>query len=180
MSRNERNKLIEDNLKLVPYVVHKHFKGYISISEEKRDDLISEGYIYLCKAADRYDTNLGYTFSTYAVRYIWGSLSRYVKYEIRKDEQNKQLRYLEAIIPGTDNMKLVDILDCEDDGLSIIELKEFISSRVKIIDKEKIISMLKCGYTRTSIAKELKISPQGLDCRLKKLKKAIYEEYLAS
>ena len=182
MDNEERNKLIEDNMNLVPFVGWKYFKKYMNLGEEKREDFISEGYIYLCKAAKKYDENLGYTFSTYAVNYIWGSMSRYVKTQIKKDNhKNKQYSLDIKLFETGKTISYGDILmdKNRDIDIRIMEIKECVS-RTKIRDIDEIIDMLVAGYTQTAIAKEMGLSTQGLNYRLRKLRKIIKEEYLIS
>ena len=66
------NKICEHNLRLVPNIVRKYISkrsGY-NMSSEVVSDLLQQGYIGLRRAAEKYDPSLGYTFSTYAYRWI--------------------------------------------------------------------------------------------------------------
>lgn len=69
-----RNDLICGNLRLVLSVI-KRFSG----KKENADDLFQVGCVGLIKAVDRFDTNLGVKFSTYAVPMILGELRRYLR-----------------------------------------------------------------------------------------------------
>lgn len=68
-----KNKLVSANLRLVMPVV-KHYMG----CGVPFLDLIQEGNIGLMKAADRFDPNRGYRFSTYATWWIKQTVSRAV------------------------------------------------------------------------------------------------------
>ena len=66
------NKICEHNLRLVPNIVRKYISkrsGY-NMNSEVISDLLQQGYIGLRRAAEKYDPSLGYTFSTYAYRWI--------------------------------------------------------------------------------------------------------------
>ncbi len=67
-----KERLILLNQGLVVYLVKK------TGNKEEWEDLIQEGNIGLMKAIDRYDPDLGYTFSTYASWWIRQSIQHYL------------------------------------------------------------------------------------------------------
>lgn len=67
----DRNKLIEDNLRLVHACAHR-FEG----KGIEYDDLFSAGCVGLVKAADRFDASKGFRLSTYAVPVILGEIKQ--------------------------------------------------------------------------------------------------------
>ena len=67
----DRNKLIEDNLRLVHACAHR-FEG----KGIEYDDLFSAGCVGLVKAADRFDESKGFRLSTYAVPVILGEIKQ--------------------------------------------------------------------------------------------------------
>jgi RNA polymerase sporulation-specific sigma factor len=69
-----RNRIVSDNLGLV-YLVLKRFagRGY------EMEDLFQIGSIGLLKAAERFDPDLEYAFSTYAVPMIVGEVRRFLR-----------------------------------------------------------------------------------------------------
>jgi RNA polymerase primary sigma factor len=69
-----RARLIEENLRLV-LPVAKRYRG-MGLPFE---DLIQEGNLGLMKAADRFDPELGYRFSTYAIWWIRQAIGRAVE-----------------------------------------------------------------------------------------------------
>ncbi|WP_227832581.1 sigma factor [Clostridioides sp. ZZV14-6387] len=87
-SLDERNKLFEDNMNLVPFVINKYFKCFLRKYPYLREDLFQEGSIGLYKATYCFDENKG-KFSTIAFPYILGYLrkftTRYVKKHYRSD-----------------------------------------------------------------------------------------------
>ena len=67
----QRDELIADNLRLVHACAHR-FEG----KGIEYDDLYSAGCVGLIKAVDKFDTDLGYRFSTYAVPVILGEIKQ--------------------------------------------------------------------------------------------------------
>lgn len=76
-----KEKLINSNLKLVVSIAKKFQGNGISFL-----DLIQEGNIGLIAAIDKFDTSLGYRFSTYAYYWIKTTISRAV------NQQNRSIR----------------------------------------------------------------------------------------
>lgn len=69
--KSDRNKLVEENLGLV-YSCANRFKGRGADYE----DLVQAGCVGLIKAADNFDKERGFSFSTYAVPVILGEIKR--------------------------------------------------------------------------------------------------------
>ena len=67
------NRLVEDNLRLVHYIVRK----FGDLPKETYEDYFQEGCIYLTLAAERFDASNGFTFSTFAANYIYNGIRRY-------------------------------------------------------------------------------------------------------
>lgn len=80
LSFQEQQRLIEDNLALVKYCI----KRYIYIGTDEYEDLFQEGCIGLILAARRFDPDLGYAFSTFAISNITGLIKRY-----KRNKSNK-------------------------------------------------------------------------------------------
>lgn len=80
------NKIVMENEKLVKFLIRKNFPNLV---ENKLDDYIQEGFIALIKAAKNYDSSFGVTFSSFASKYIIGTVKRYM-YE--KDTELKVSR----------------------------------------------------------------------------------------
>lgn len=69
--RNERNKLVSENMGLV-YACANRFRG----RGAEYEDLVQSGCIGLVKAAEGFDEERGFMFSTYAVPAIIGEIKR--------------------------------------------------------------------------------------------------------
>lgn len=74
-SKEERDKFILENVKLVDFVINRRFAGYYK-NENTYDDLKQVGIIGLIKSVDSFDENKGNKFSTYAIPYILGTILR--------------------------------------------------------------------------------------------------------
>jgi RNA polymerase nonessential primary-like sigma factor len=74
--RDARDKLILHNLRLVVAVVKPYLRTHI-IRTQLAQDIIHEGIIGLAQGIDKYNPDLGYKFSTYAVWWIRQSIHRW-------------------------------------------------------------------------------------------------------
>ena len=72
MNRDQRNKLVVDNLPLVGYLVRDLCARATHLS---RDDLAAAGALALVTSADAYDPSLGVPFGAFARRRIIGSFA---------------------------------------------------------------------------------------------------------
>jgi RNA polymerase primary sigma factor len=68
------NELLVNNRGLVESIANRYMKH--TSNKLDYDDLVSEGYLGLMKAIERFDTLLGYQFSTYATWWIRQSITR--------------------------------------------------------------------------------------------------------
>lgn len=70
-----RNRLVQLNIGLVRSEAYRS----MAVSKESFDDLLQVGSIGLIKAVERFDPKKGYAFSTFAVPYIRGEISHYLR-----------------------------------------------------------------------------------------------------
>lgn len=68
-----KNDLIEDNLRLVHFIVHKFGK----LPKDVYEEYYQEGCYWLILAAQRFDASKGFTFSTFATNYIYNGIRQY-------------------------------------------------------------------------------------------------------
>ena len=79
-TKAEREKFIMDNLGLVEYAISKKLIYFdFDNSEFSKEDIRQIGILGLIKAVDKYDTYRGYSFSSYAMRWIVGGIYNSIK-----------------------------------------------------------------------------------------------------
>jgi RNA polymerase primary sigma factor len=81
-----RNALVETNQGLVISIAKRYANRYVPI-----EDLIQEGNLGLIAAAERFDTEMGYQFSTYAVWWIRGYISKAIRDETMNSRKLQSL-----------------------------------------------------------------------------------------
>ncbi|MCA1947859.1 MAG: sigma-70 family RNA polymerase sigma factor [Armatimonadetes bacterium] len=135
--RNARQRLIESNMRLVINIAKTYKVRSISL-----EDLIQEGAIGLMQAADRYDPEKGFRFSTYATHWIRQAIGRainnkakairlpaHVSQSLRRIEKER-VRLMRELgrEPSTEQLsqalgcttkKLLAILQCSQELLSL-------------------------------------------------------------
>lgn len=96
-----RRRFIEANLKLVVYVVRKHFNNVTTISEI---EMVQEGNLGLMHAVDMFDPDKGCRFATYAIWWIRQTIIRslnsgtFVRLPHKiKQEVNRVMRVMHAL-----------------------------------------------------------------------------------
>ena len=105
-----RNKIVEDNIPLVKYIVKRVYnKGF---GEYEYNDLVNYGVFGLIKAVEKYDVTMGLKFSTYAYQKIYYSIidelrkvdwvPRSVRYKIKLMQQDVEM--MEVSLGYTINM----------------------------------------------------------------------------
>lgn len=168
----ERNRLVEENMKLVPYMIRKMYP-YCS-DWNRYEDLYSEGYLALIKAADMFDPSFGVKFSTYACKAIFRYANRqkmrteyvvhvpfYKAEEIGKDERWEEFQTLSLDARNAELKTLMSSLsdervDVEGEVLSKICLEQAMKSlqpRQQFIVEERMI-----GKTFEEIADQFGIT----------------------
>ena len=167
-------KLIEDNLKLVYYVIEEftnkqYTKDNIFLDE---DDLYQIGCLGLTKAAKAFDKNLGNSFSSFAVtcirNEIYQALSIQRSHEDTSDFQfdkgkalEEDAANLESSISIEANIMLEDLID---------DLISGLSSKMKS-DAKNILELLSMGYKESEIAGILGLSPGRVYRIIRQVKK---------
>jgi RNA polymerase sigma factor (sigma-70 family) len=94
----EVERLVNDNRKLVEYMVNRYLKRYY-VGTMERDDLVAWGMLGLVNAARAYDPSRNTSFSTLACRAIERMIIRGVNREWRPDREQSTLS-LDTLISG--------------------------------------------------------------------------------
>lgn len=105
-----RNELIEHNLRLVAYIVNKHYGD-----SKEQEDLISIGTIGLIKAAETFDPEKAISFSTYASTCIRNQIKMY----FRKTKHKSSEVYMNEPIDTDKNGNELTIADIFKDDVCV-------------------------------------------------------------
>jgi RNA polymerase sigma factor FliA len=97
-SEPEVHRLVNDNRKLVDYMVNRYLKRY-HVGTMERDDLVSWGMMGLVNAARAWDPARSRSFSTLACRAIERMIIRGVNREWRPDREQRTVS-MDALISG--------------------------------------------------------------------------------
>lgn len=154
-----RQKLIEDNMNLVYFVIHQHFPRYVN-----DEDLVQVGMIGLCKAADSWSEDKG-AFSTFATSCIHNTICMEFKYRNRqKATYSLDYTYSDSEDePTTLGDMLIGTSDV--DWVDIDELYSALSEKERLI-----VEMKRRGLTKYEISKRLGISQQRARKHLRQAK----------
>lgn len=170
---SEQQKLALDNRGLVYSTFARKIQMTRKI-KQSQDDILQEGFCGLLKAARTFNDNKGYTFSTYATQCIYNEMMQF----IRKLQNSRVTNSLDApiakakddnddiclmdVIPSDDWQNLDDQIDCE-------IMLEFIHeiSNVLPSDMKQVLDDILSGKNRYEIAKELCLTRQAIDKKVK-------------
>lgn len=102
MNKEERDKLITDNMQLVYYLINKYYPKWLH-----DEDVQQEGMVGLVKAADTFDESKS-KFATYAGKCILNQIRLYFRSEMKQSVTFS----LDTPIPGenVENLTLQDII----------------------------------------------------------------------
>lgn len=159
MNKDERDKLITENMRLVYYLVRKYYPTYIG-----NEDVIQEGMVGLIKAADTWDEEKR-SFSTYATNCIINQIRMY----FRREMKHPTYKPLDDVIckdGSSKGLTLGDVLPGEEDvDLGGIVFEMFLET----LSEEELEFVEMCNTMRhQDIAKVLGVSQPQVS-RLKKL-----------
>lgn len=156
-----KQQLIEDNMKLVTYIIQKYYPTFLS-----DEDIFQCGMVGLCKAANTFDESKS-TFSTYASKCIINE----IRIEFCKRAKHQDVFSLDyEYSNGTnDNVTLKDMIVGQDD----VDCRpSVIYQRLNPIER-KILDYKIKGMTATEIAPLIGCSKQNVSKKIRKIKSKI-------
>lgn len=159
-SKEKREELIINNIKLVEDIVKKRFPD--SLYEE--DELISIGVVGLIKSIDNFDSSKGIPFTSYLRKYINNEFSRFLKKESKRIQfssldSNDEFIPLSTIAADYEDKELYKSVRNIVDGLPVIE-REIVKLHYGFEENVRV--------TQTEIAKKLCISKSSVSRMLRR------------
>lgn len=143
-----RNRLIEHNLRLVAYIVNKHYGD-----SKEQEDLVSIGTIGLIKAAETFNPEKAISFSTYASTCIQNQIKMY----FRKTKRQSSEVYMNEPIDTDKNGNEITIADIFKDDVCVdeeVDLKMNMEKLYRYVnsvldDRERVIISRRYGLMAT-------------------------------
>ena len=176
-TKEEIEKLVEENISLVDFMLYKHFKTFINLYPNLVDDLKQEGAIGLMKAAEQFDETKG-AFTTIATFKIKNAMLRFYQRYVKRHYNNQKVTIIssDTNITEDENITLLDSIIIENSEKdyrvnSIMTRTEY--SEIK--DINLILNMTAQGYSQEEIAKVIGTSQVQVSRRIIKFK----QEYAA-
>lgn len=174
----EKEKIFEENMKLVPYTMKNLL--HLTLSEPDFEDIMQEGYVALWKAINTFDENGTASFSNYSCTCIKNWIIDYLRSSSRN--KWKYLRdtalYLDCNTDESGDTTFNDIVCVnENPDMSLyVTLKDIIDN---LDDSNKGESMLKdriAGYSYKEIAERHNVSLDTVGVTLFKVREKIAEK----
>ena len=156
-----KQRLIEDNINLVYYVIKKYYPNYLY-----DEDIVQEGMVGLCKAVNAYDSDKS-KFSTFAARCILNQ----IKYYFRKNSKHYDVLSYDRVIENIEDESItfLDMICGEEDvGLGVINFKMFYE---KLSENEQEFVDLLATHTEREIGEILGMAQGSVSRRKTIIKK---------
>ena len=185
-SEAEAHRLVEENRRLVDYMVNRYLKKYY-VGTMERDDLVSWGTIGLLNAAKAWDPKRSAAFSTLACRAIERMIIRGVNREWKPDRENRTYSIDELIsADGEGGSRFVDQIrddqDLEQDVVRADNARQVRAAVARLAKDQR--SLIERHYLNgepvKKIAADLGLTRQGVYSRekmvLKRLRRLLGDE----
>ena len=155
----DQQKLVEDNLNLVYFIVNKYYPTYI-----QDEDIIQCGMLGLCKASEQWDETVA--FSTYATVCIRNE----IRYELRKRKKHNGCLSLDYVYRDADDetVTLGETI-IGDENVPYVNFDGFydaLSTRQK-----RIVDLTQCGLSTSQIGDALRVSNETIKTDIRKIKR---------
>lgn len=166
MDEKTKNK-VEENIRLVYFVFGK--MAHCSLFFRYKEDLVSEGFIGLIRAAEKFDESRGVKFVSFAATCIHNQILMAVR-KLRKQAEHETS--LDAPIDTDDDGRelcLLDVLETPtpqfvEEGLDFQTFMETARDKDRYIVRAKQL-----GYTQKEIGKQLHLSQSYVARRFQRL-----------
>lgn len=171
MNRDEVETKIQDNTRLVHYILHKYYPTL-----EFDEDVIQSAMIGLWISVERFDESKGYSFSTFATTVIHNEIRKYLRV------YNKQNRIPTASLDTTINLsssrdnrdvQVGDLLaDPENLEETVVNSQHLYDSLIHFVNNERdknIITLYAKGFKQEDIANIVGLSQSQVSRLLSKL-----------
>lgn len=165
-----RDKLITDNMRLVYHMYGKIGDG--PIKENYKEDIISEGMLGLCKAADTFDESRGVRFSTYAAMCIRNAMLMFIRKTSKHYPHEVSLNMVIGRDAEDSVLTLADIIEdesqSEDEIITRIMLKEFEEKQTP--KDQRILREIRQGKRQREIGEIVGMSQAQVSRRIRKMR----------
>lgn len=151
-----KQQLIEDNMKLVFYVINKYYPKLAT-----NEDIAQCGMLGLCQAAETWDETRS-AFSTYAVN----GIRKAIVNEVRRQKRHNGIRSLDDTCKDSEDIILKNTI-VGDEDVDYIDIQS-IYKQLNNAEKE-ILKYRMGGFTTSEIAKKLGCSRQNVSGKLRKI-----------
>lgn len=159
-----RDKLITDNMRLVYHMYGKIGDG--PIKENYKEDIISEGMLGLCKAADTFDESRGVRFSTYAAMCIRNAMLMFIRKTSKHYPHEVSLNMVIGRDAEDSVLTLADVI--EDEIITRIMLKEFEEKQTP--KDRRILREIRQGKKQREIGEIVGMSQAQVSRRIRKMR----------
>jgi RNA polymerase sigma factor (sigma-70 family) len=163
-SIEQRNNLVETNLKLVDYVLDRYFKPH-----KYNFDAKQEGRIGLLEAVERFEPAKGYQFSTYATPWIYSYIRAYLNGDSLKPKTPSHIEANISKLKKESKEKNCSVEDLLEETSNITsKMKSSITQALKNKRSNGVLSLdMEIGNTGITFGDSL-VSPEtdGVDTKL--------------
>jgi RNA polymerase sigma factor (sigma-70 family) len=162
--------LITQNLRLAPYCVRRFLSRYRvpAVLGLDTEDLVSEAFLALCRAADMWDPARG-AFSTYAVVAINNWLINVCKLDRASIRSELEMLSLDTPVGETEEERLMDLLPDQGRGLEDLVLSRSLADDLRAAVRDlperdrQVMTALIQGETPSELARAYGCSRQRIE-----------------